>query len=123
MESSLSLQYFHVADLTHLQDWAQLELIGRLFVEIIPCLRRSFEEIADLPPLSGDSLIRYPLALGSILWEWRPPALCQLGERLADPKDGQLFHERFLAAFPVQEEASLDELRRELHGLSQQWGC
>jgi len=48
-----------------------------------------------------------------------PQVVEKLGERLADCQDGQLFHERFLATFPVQGDASLDsELRQELQGVS-----
>eukprot|EP00913_Durusdinium_trenchii_P024729 g23211.t1 len=65
-----------------------------------------------------------------------PKAVEKLGQRLdseefdsrrdprsqRSPQDGQLFHERFLADFPVQGDPKLDEeLHSELEGVAQQW--
>eukprot|EP00435_Cladocopium_sp_Y103_P041441 s1922_g11.t1 len=96
------------------QNSAQTEVLQRLLREVqglqtqVQAVRLSLESSS-----SADQL-----GLGQALESLMPQVVDKLGERLADPEDGQLFHERFLAAFPVQGDDSMDELHRELQGFS-----
>ncbi|CAL1164692.1 unnamed protein product, partial [Cladocopium goreaui] len=96
------------------QSSSQTEVIQRLLREV-QGLQTQVQGIQlSLESSSGGD----QLGLGQALESLVPQLVQKLGERLADPEDGQLFHERFLAAFPVQGDDSMDELHRELQGFS-----
>lgn len=98
------------------QSSSQTEVIQRLLQEV-QGLQTQVQGIQlSLESSSGGE----QLGLGQALESLVPQLVEKLGERLADPEDGQLFHERFLATFPVQGDDAVDELHRELQGFSEQ---
>jgi len=96
------------------QSTVPLEVLQELLREV-----HSLETQLQTTQLGDGSPSRAVSPKLQVLDSLLPQVVEKLGERLADCQDGQLFHERFLATFPVQGDASLDsELRQELQGVS-----